>query len=690
MLRYRVARAARCVVLLLALLPAPAGAQELSSSIPLPSDDETGSLIPGTVTLAALQQPTEPTGDQQTETTTPTLDAVTELAGAWLSPGVVSLDWDDVAEADSYELTALVDDKWLLLDPGTAIDGVAVVVDGSSALIAGLPSDASAHWFAVRSRNIWSLSPWSHSAAVQVPESTLYSGSRASGFDPFTAAMHPRIDVERLREAATTIDALADCSAVPALAISGLTVVDPPSSLDDLPAALTVAEVARIADGCLIIEYVSLSGRTVADIRTLLATESTVHAVGTPLRGVSLEHDTNDPGFSHPMPAGTSSLDQTGHHNDGASAPYSQWHLTPDVTNLWDGWDPNTALTVAVIDTGVDETHPDLNGQLVTGGLPDCHRKDANGHGTHVTGIIAAKRGNGATFAGVAGVAPESTILPINFAHRAECERNMTATRAVAVAINAGARVINMSFKSDAERETTMIGGIDVDVPTEDSFMLALHVASMLGVVPITSVGNDGTDTDETGPINQKNAPATYDTVISVASINHADTDRQAPLRSAFSTANSLVDIAAPGETVLSTVPLRACKTEDADGRPIIGTYTPLGCGTDPGHSSCMGVSPTTLHLGSNIDPGRCARRVATTSGTSMAAPFVSGVVAHMLNRHPRADFGQVLEALQSSARSPVEQPMTPRGRAGDPSMPPPSKEFGFGIVQPAKAVEAL
>ena len=129
------------------------------------------------------------------------------------------------------------------------------------------------------------------------------------------------------------------------------------------------------------------------------------------------------------------------------------------------------------------------------------------------------------------GSRPTRPILPVRVLKAAGCEPGMTATAAVAVAVNAGARVINMSFKWRlCERATTTIGGLLVDPMDEcdpeqydsgdadDSFELALRAASMLGVVAVTSVGNDGNDADDSGPPNQQNGPAVYPDVISVAS----------------------------------------------------------------------------------------------------------------------------------------------------------------------------
>ena len=67
----------------------------------------------------------------------------------------------------------------------------------------------------------------------------------------------------------------------------GITVVDPPSDLEDPNAELAVAEVVRIAGGCLLVEYVDLDGRTIDQVRDLLAQDPTVQAVSEPTRGFS-------------------------------------------------------------------------------------------------------------------------------------------------------------------------------------------------------------------------------------------------------------------------------------------------------------------------------------------------------------------------------------------------------------------
>ena len=551
------------------------------------------------------------------------------MAGA--GGGVFGL--DDVEAAAGYEVMYRGPDGWVLLSEREPSGGVSAAFEGSLATVGGLPVDASDWWFAVRARNVFGVSAWSQAAAVRAPQRV----EVVPLFDPFTAPTRSGIDLERLREAVATVTpGAADCAAAPALDVEGVTVVDPPAGLDDSDAELTVAEVVRVAGGCLIVEHVALAGRTVAQVRDLLATDASVQAVGEPVRGIAFDDNTG--AHTH---TGT-------HHDDDAGA---QWHLPqPTMQTLWNGWNDGTdrQVVVAVIDTGVDITHPDFteneNVPLVTNthmrivGSRGCHAQDNNSHGTQMAGIIAAELGGGH----VAGVAPSAKILPLRYSHSVSgaCGETsallvpLTATAAVARAVNEGARVINMSFNWHAEREPTEVGGVPIEPGGAglDTFGLALRAAAMLGVVPVAAAGNcgdgagDGLTSEQDARCPEQDAhqrPATYDDVIAVAAIYRSGD------RADFSSASVHVDVAAPGADILTASP----------------------CPLDSG----------------------CTKAV---SGTSAAAAYVSGVVAHMLNRYPRAAVGQVRRALESTARD--------RGGVGR------DDEFGHGIVDPAAAVIAL
>ncbi len=609
-------------------------------------------VLAATISPAAGQQPpADGTGpapaasEQMPGGSGPVLGEGFVLEGVRLAPGVASLGWDDVEDAAGYELMYRGPEGWVLLSGREPSGGVTAVLEGSSAAVGGLPQDEAEWWFAVRARNAFGVSEWSQSAAVRASE----EAAAVPLFDPFTAPTRSGIDLERLREAVATVaPGEADCAAVPALDIEGATVVDPPAGLDDPDAVLTVAEVVRVSGGCLIVEYVALAGRTVAQVRELLAADASVHAVGEPARGVALDDNTG--AHTH----------TGGHHDDGAGA---QWHLPkPTMQALWDGWNGATdrQVVVAVLDTGVDITHPDFtenedtslpntNRRIV--GSRGCHAQDNNGHGTQMAGIIAAELGGGH----VAGVAPEAKILPlrIDADFSGVCGATLarlvplTATAAVARAVNEGARVINMSFRWHAEQERAEVGGVPVEPGSIglDGFGLALRAASMLGVVAVTSAGNCGDNNDDelTKDQNEKcpgrdaeQRPALYDDVIAVAAINSDGGARDT------STASAHVDVAAPGAGILTTDKFDPTEP-DPTGKEERCTVT------------------------------RCTLSVY---GTSPAAAYVSGVVAHLLNRYPEATVGQVRRALESSARD--------RGVVGR------DDKYGHGIVDPAAAVIEL
>ncbi|WP_419847739.1 leucine-rich repeat domain-containing protein [Candidatus Poriferisocius sp.] len=621
-------------------------------------------------------------------------------------PGAVWLEWDDAAGASGYEVMWRSPGGWALLSEREPAGGVAAEFDGPSAVVAGLPQDLGSYWFAVRARNPWGLSEWSASFEVAVPDFAAEPEAVEPVFDPFTAPTRSDIDLERLGQAAATITpGRADCAAAPALDAAGITIVAPPADLGDPDAELTVAEVVRIAGGCLLVEYADLAGRTIGQVRDLLASDPTVFAVSEPAHGYTPDHDKdgNDDDTAHYD-------DTTDNHKPDPSngACCGQWHLTPDITGefeldnqgdlfvakdgLWQGWLPGNPVTVAVLDTGVDVTHPDLRNQLASYWAGGCHGEDPHGHGTHVAGIVAAQADNGAH---VAGVAPDARILPVSVKLKGNtCKASpgpLSPPAAVAEAVNRGARVINMSFAGTARHNTEGLdaGGIDIDLEDEeaDAYETVLRTASMLGAVAVASAGNCGGSNWKANDCPVRNAeqlPAAFSKVlvdavgaepvyrdgpvIAVANVAHSGS------RSASSTANKLVDIAAPGGNILSTVLLAACEAEDTNGDGADDQWKPLECGLNNPPAEC--ASGTALRRQTDHMPQDCGHRVGFKGGTSMAAPFVSGVVAHMLNRHPEATPGQVRAALERSA--------------DDEGSPGRDDEFGHGIVNPLGAVDEL
>ncbi|WP_240799405.1 type VII secretion-associated serine protease mycosin [Streptomyces sp. A0958] len=193
-------------------------------------------------------------------------------------------------------------------------------------------------------------------------------------------------------------------------------------------------------------------------------------------------------------------------------------------------------VRVAVIDTGVDDTHPQLTGAVDASAGADTLGRggsdgtvDAVGHGTEVAGIIAARPHDGTGFV---GLAPEATVIPVrqNDAHDNGTDASMAA--AIIHAVAQGAQVINIS------QETAR--------PQTAGSALGRAVAEAVGrdIVVVASAGNNGTEGSRTPTY-----PAAFDGVLAVAA---SDRNNE---RAAFSRPGHFVDVAAPGVDIVSTVP---------------------------------------------------------------------------------------------------------------------------------------
>jgi subtilisin family serine protease/subtilase family serine protease len=246
-------------------------------------------------------------------------------------------------------------------------------------------------------------------------------------------------------------------------------------------------------------------------------------------------------------------------------------------------------VTVAVIDTGIDYTHPDLASNYA-GGVDftsnDGDPFDDQGHGTHVSGTIAAAMnnptGNPADDEGVVGVAPNARIRAYKVCRADGTCDDFAVELAIARAVSDGAKVINMSF-----------GGADYSQSLNDVVQAAWNA----GVVLVAGAGNDGT--------TDLFYPAALDHVVSVAAF---DENGQ---RASFSNYGSWVDVSAPGNVIMSTYPMSTCDVSSMPGQ--IGCYTWL-------------------------------------SGTSMATPHVSGAAALIWSRGDVTSNQQVVDILLNSA----------------------------------------
>lgn len=312
-----------------------------------------------------------------------------------------------------------------------------------------------------------------------------------------------------------------------------------------------------------------------------------------------------------------------------------QWsHLNTQAEQAWDLTRGASDVVIAVIDSGVDHLHEDLKQniwkdaqgnpgrdfvdintagytsqgfELIDGEdytVVDDDPMDYNGHGTHVAGIVAAPD-NGV---GVIGAAPGTKIMSLRAGFsmtKSGREYGLLDSVSIINAINYaadnGADIINMSFGSSQSSAATEA---------------ALNKAYDKGVVLIAAAGNTA--------LSSLRYPAAYEKVIAVANTDRSDK------RSPLSTHGRWVEVAAPGQSILSTYPTGRTDT------------------TTPGYKAL--------------------------SGTSMASPYVAGVAGLVLSKNPQFTPDQVKAALLSGVDAPNS--MTDR-------------LIGTGRINALKAVQA-
>ena len=169
-----------------------------------------------------------------------------------------------------------------------------------------------------------------------------------------------------------------------------------------------------------------------------------------------------------------------------------QWGL--EMINAPGAWPTSTGVgaVVAVIDTGVQRDHPDLGGRLLDGhdfvgddpiesGDEDGDPEDGNGHGTHVTGIVAANRNNGE---GIVGVAPGARVLPLRVLDDDGAGYADDTIKAIDMAIDSGVHVINLSLGDFVPLQSTLFEDPDYEA--------VLKRAVAAGIVVVIAAGNNG------------------------------------------------------------------------------------------------------------------------------------------------------------------------------------------------------
>jgi membrane-anchored mycosin MYCP len=277
--------------------------------------------------------------------------------------------------------------------------------------------------------------------------------------------------------------------------------------------------------------------------------------------------------------------------------PWTDQRLEPE--RAW-SLTKGQGVIVAVVDTGVDASVPQLVGRVLPGvdvvNGTGTANTDCLGHGTFVAGIIAAAPAAGT---GVVGIAPGVTILPIRQANDRNDGTAETLAKSIVAAVNGGARVINISATSF--------------LPNED-LRAAVNFAEGRDVVLVASASNEAQQGNPTP------YPAAYPGVIAVGAVGREEQ------RSNFSEVGDYLDLTAPGVDIVSL--------------------------------------------------SRGGRGHLMDSGTSYAAPFVSGVAALVRAYHPKLTAAQVKRRLELTADHPAS------------TLPDP--QMGWGVVNPYAAVTAV
>jgi serine protease len=282
-----------------------------------------------------------------------------------------------------------------------------------------------------------------------------------------------------------------------------------------------------------------------------------------------------------------------------------QWYAAQN--RAFDAWPeppPLASVRVAVIDSGIEGTHPEFLGRVAAaksfvGGPATV---DTQGHGTFVAGLIAAQTNDGV---GIAGLAPPAELLVAKVVGPQRTIPVEAEAKAIRWAVRSGARIINMSLAGlrdpgDPDRDT--YSQLEAD---------AVAYAVSKGVLVVAAVGNS--DQAPTQPWPYASWPAALPHVLGVGALSRTGSSP------GFSTrAPQFNDIAAPGEDIFSTFPLAL-------------TAAHPEC-VEQGYSSCG------------------PEEYRSAEGTSFAAPQVTAAAAVLLATSPTLAPDQVVALLEGSA----------------------------------------
>ncbi|RFS81000.1 hypothetical protein D0T12_34260 [Actinomadura spongiicola] len=339
-----------------------------------------------------------------------------------------------------------------------------------------------------------------------------------------------------------------------------------------------------------------------------------------------------------------------------------EWHLDAlRVPRAW-RYSKGRGVTVAVLDTGVDQNHPDLTGQVVngpdlTGGTRRPGSRYWGLHGTSMASIIAGHGHGPGQSQGMMGVAPQSRVLSVRVTLENDDplrrdggqpagggDRDAVA-RGIRYAVDHGAEIINMS-----------LGGGRQFYNGTASQERAIEYALSRGVVLIASAGNDGSGA------NRKNFPAAYPGVIAVGALDRGlrlwkDSNRR-----------SRAALCAPGVEIVSA---------DASGGYVVGTGTSASSAMVAGVAALVRSRYPTLtptEVRQALIKGSPRRRGQSTDSTACPGPV--DAVRALVAAH----------AISKTSGGPLETPSPPA--APRPAAEAEERE-GVGLLLPITAIGA-
>ncbi len=272
--------------------------------------------------------------------------------------------------------------------------------------------------------------------------------------------------------------------------------------------------------------------------------------------------------------------------------------------SLWSRYD-GSGIKVAVIDTGIDSTHPDLAGKVVdeVSFVKDESPMDGYGHGTHVAGIIA---GSGAASDGkYKGVAPGASLINVKVLDEYGSGSASTVMSGIEYAVDKGVNIISMS-----------IGASLWSADGSDPISITANAAVDAGVVVVVAAGNNGE------PFTVS-SPGVAEKVITVGASTKKD------LIAGYSSQGP---------------------TWDHRFKPdVVAPGGDMDIFLNPADSGIVSARADGSLLDKNLPDYRVDKYYLALSGTSMATPHVSGLAALLLQAKPKLTPDQVKQRLMNT-----------------------------------------